>query len=206
MDPVIPFGDPRGNGCLPGAGDSILGGSPGNAAALPGGVAASFTSATYEDTNNDGLIQLECIAERDFAVLVGTPTVVVIDVDGNWSSPDVIDVNAVFRVEVDPGFTPVQVVQGFSASTGGTFSGSAASPPQPAIEAGNTLRVSGNIDFLGPSGFRIDTEFVASIDGQVIPTIPVPTFGRWQGHAAVGLGLLLLAVWALRRRSLQGSL
>lgn len=116
------------------------------------------------------------------------------------------DVNAVFSVEVDPGFTPVQVVQGFSASTGGTFSGSAASPPQPAIEAGNTLRVSGNIDFLGPSGFRIDTEFVASIDGQVIPTIPVPTFGRWQGHAAVGLGLLLLAVWALRRRSLQGSL
>jgi hypothetical protein len=160
---------------------------------------------SISDSNNDGVIELECKAERDFVVDHGTILSIVIDVDASWSSTDMVDTNAIFTAEVEPDLDPVQVNQVFPTGQAGVFSGSAVAPLQPVVESGNTVKVSANVMATGPPGFIYNVTIVSSIDATVIPTTPAPTFDDRRDYLIVVASLGLLATFALRKRFVRAA-
>ena len=151
------------------------------------------------------MIELECNAERDFAVPHGTILTIVIDVDGSWDCVDMVDTNATFTAEVDPGLVPVQVNQVFPTGQAGIFAGNDMASPQPVTDSGNILKISGSVTVTGPIGFEDGSIIPASLDATVMATIPAPTFGQWWGYGIVAASLGLLAVFALRNRSVRAA-
>ncbi len=135
----------------------------------------------------------------------GTILTIVIDVDGSWDRVDRVDTNATFTAEVDPGLVPVQLNQVFPTGQAGIFAGNEMASPQPVTDGGNTLKISGSVTVTGPIGFEYGSTIPASLDATVMATIPAPTFGQGWGYGIVAASLGLLAVFALRNRSVGAA-
>ncbi len=197
-DQGFPFGPAQGNGCLPGPGDSLFG-NPGGGAPIPEGVASTATHATFQDSNNDGVIQVICEATRPFFAPPAAAMMIDLQTTGDWNSPGNIDLTATYTLSVDEGGAPVVSVETFTGTNNGSFNGAGQSSPFVTGSATNTLRVNGNFQFTGPPGFETDMHLVASLDGFAFPASAVPALAKPWGALALASLLIGASIVAIRR-------
>ncbi len=182
----LAFGLP---GCLPQGQDTWIG-SPGGTAPFQEGAAITSSVLISQDADLDGVIELGCFGTRDVFFDDNTSVEAFVDVDGTWDAfGSNVDMSATWTLTLESGQAFATANQSDFSLSSGSFLATGSSGAFVPANLGDTMQITGVMQFFGPPGFEVQTAFVISIDGTIV-TVPEPAAGL--GLASGALVLLCL--------------